>query len=97
VTIKLGSEETAGSLTTSEHTAAPGCGGPDCHVHPSLDETFYVLDGKGRSPMARRRSTWRRAASCSSRRRAGGRGRTDQRSRVHAGTLGALRLVGRRL
>jgi len=48
VTIKVGSEETAGALAILEYTAAPGFPGPGLHVHPEFDESFYVLEGTGR-------------------------------------------------
>lgn len=48
VTIKLTSRDTGGALAALEYVAAPAFEGPERHVHPSFDECFYVLEGRGR-------------------------------------------------
>ncbi|KOV60727.1 hypothetical protein ADK64_29695 [Streptomyces sp. MMG1121] len=44
-TLKVGADETNGSLTLLEATVPPG-GGPDPHVHNDHDEAFYLLSGE---------------------------------------------------
>ncbi|MGW6597840.1 cupin domain-containing protein [Streptomyces sp. NPDC055036] len=44
-TLKVGAEETNGSLTLLEATVPPG-GGPDPHVHNDHDEAFYLISGE---------------------------------------------------
>ena len=45
VLIKATGEDTAGSLFLSETTLAPGVDGPPEHVHQTLHDMFYVLEG----------------------------------------------------
>lgn len=42
--VKAKTEETGGAFTLLETVTAPG-GGPPLHLHASVDEAFYVLDG----------------------------------------------------
>ena len=42
--VKAAAEETGGAFTLIE-TATPPGGGPPLHLHDSVDEAFYVLDG----------------------------------------------------
>jgi quercetin dioxygenase-like cupin family protein len=44
--IRLGSDGSAGNLSVIEAVVAPGSPGPPLHVHPGLDEGWYVLDGE---------------------------------------------------
>lgn len=51
ITFKLTSDESGGTLTAIETTAAPG-EGPPLHVHRDEDELIYVLDGRYRIKLA---------------------------------------------
>ncbi|MFF6909220.1 cupin domain-containing protein [Streptomyces sp. NPDC012389] len=44
-TVKLGHEESRGSLTLLEASVPPG-GGPPLHIHADADEAFYLLSGE---------------------------------------------------
>lgn len=44
MTVKAGSEQTAGAFTLLEWTAPPGFAPPP-HVHREEDEAFYILEG----------------------------------------------------
>ncbi|MBW3361772.1 cupin domain-containing protein [Streptomyces microflavus] len=44
-TVKLGHEESGGSLTLLEASVPPG-GGPPLHIHADADEAFYLLSGE---------------------------------------------------
>ena len=46
VTIKAASADTGGAYGLIEYMAAPGFGGPPPHIHPEMEEAFYVLDGR---------------------------------------------------
>lgn len=39
-------EDTGGALWVAECSIAPGFGGPPPHVHRSMQEMFYVLEGE---------------------------------------------------
>ena len=45
IAIKATSEDTAGGFFLSESTIAPGFPGPPPHVHETLHDMFYVLEG----------------------------------------------------
>jgi quercetin dioxygenase-like cupin family protein len=46
ISVRLRGEDTGGRLAVVENVIATGFGGPPLHVHPSFDETFYVLEGE---------------------------------------------------
>ena len=46
VTIKVASADTRGAYGLIEYMAAPGFEGPPAHIHPEMEEAFYVLDGR---------------------------------------------------
>lgn len=46
MSVKTSAEETAGTLAVVEYTAPAYYPGPPQHVHPGLDEAWYVLDGE---------------------------------------------------
>src|SRR5579859_3503734 len=46
INVRLRGEDTDGRLAVVENVIAAGFGGPPLHVHPSFDETFYVLEGE---------------------------------------------------
>jgi quercetin dioxygenase-like cupin family protein len=48
VTIKLSSEDTAGTLAMIEYELPARFQGPPPHVHPAFDEMFYVVEGEVR-------------------------------------------------
>jgi quercetin dioxygenase-like cupin family protein len=45
VTIKATAEDTGGSLYLGEGEIAPGFAGPPPHVHDTIHDMFYVLEG----------------------------------------------------
>ncbi len=44
LTVKVGTDESAGSVAVLESTSEPGFG-PPLHIHHSSEELFYVLSG----------------------------------------------------
>ena len=48
ITIKLSSEDTAGTLAMIGYELPSRLPGPPPHVHPAFDEMFYVLEGEVR-------------------------------------------------
>lgn len=56
ISIKVGKEQTGGTLFLSETTIEPGFGGPPLHVHHELHDMFYVLEGTLTVQVGERRS-----------------------------------------
>jgi quercetin dioxygenase-like cupin family protein len=46
INVRLRGTDTDGRLAVVENVISAGFGGPPLHVHPSFDETFYVLEGE---------------------------------------------------
>lgn len=46
INVRLRGGDTDGRLAVVENVVSAGFGGPPLHVHPSFDETFYVLEGE---------------------------------------------------
>jgi len=46
VTLKVGSDESGGTLSVYEFTMPPATAGPPHHLHRGWDEAFYILRGE---------------------------------------------------
>ncbi len=46
IKVCLRGNETKGRLAVMENLIGPDWDGPPLHIHPSFDETFYVLEGE---------------------------------------------------
>jgi quercetin dioxygenase-like cupin family protein len=46
ITVKAVSETTGGNYGLIEYSAAPNFHGPPPHIHPDMEEAFYILEGE---------------------------------------------------
>ncbi len=64
IRVRLRGRETKGRLALIETLIEPNWDGPPLHIHPSFDETFYVLEGELTFQVGDQRLTRRAGELC---------------------------------